>query len=1082
MIKAIRTSCVFPSLMLTLLWGTSLQLARGDWPTYQGDNHRSGIAAEGLTLPLTEAWTHKAVHPPLPAWPEMPARQDVYRRVYGLSPTVIFDRAFHVVVEGESLYYGSSSDDTIYCLDVSTGKTRWSFSTEGPVRLAPTLSEGKVYAGSDDGCVYCLDAAGGDLLWKHRVGPADRRLPGNGRLMSLWPVRCGTVVDGEFVYSCAGLFPSQGTYLCAVSAASGEAVWKRKVDVSSQGYLLASSSSLFVPTGRTRPHVYRRSDGRQIAAFPGGGKQESGFPGGGGCYAVLVDDLLVHCGGEKGGIQFSNALSREKIISAAGLRLIAKGPIAYVLRKDQLCAVDRAHYLQLKRLQDKKEKTAEDQKRIDELGAARKTYLKWEVPCRTPCEMIMAGDAIFVGGKDEVVAYSAADGGQLWTGTVQGKAYGLAPSGGCLFVSTDKGTIHCFRQEPRQSRPVIVSQRPGSPSRQPYPQDRWTPLYERAAHAAIEAAGVRKGYCLVLGVGTGRLAYQIAKRSEFRIVGVEADASKVAMARELLHQAGLYGGRIVIHQGKLDGLPYQKHFANLITSDETVRSGRLPPSASEVYRLLRPCGGVVVFILPTGDPGAQDLQGWGADVIPGWKVEKGLGGGSLGIARRGILEGAGEWTHFFADAGNSACSQDTIPQGPVDIQWFGRPGPRRMVDRHEKNVGPLYKNGRLFISGDNYILAVDAYNGTVLWERDLPDSIRLGAFKHCGNMVAMDDCLYVASANRCIALDVSSGEEKLALTVPDDSNDGNNEWGYLAVTDDILLGSTTKPGAAFRVQDVDTQVLIWRDSMPVVCSDRLFAVNRHTGKELWTYRPEEGVIVNPTIAVGGGRVYCVGSDNPKTREVADGRIKLDMLLDKGSHLAALDVHTGEVLWKHSARLEALEHVIFLSYAKETLVITGSKNVPRGEKECVRYDLHAFDAATGKPLWQSTQTPVPDHILQGPHGEQVQHSAIVGDTIYNTGFACDLRTGQPIPGWKWQKSDKCGTISTSASCAFSRYSIPRMFDLKSGRFTDLTSVTRPGCWINVIPAGRLILIPEASSGCTCYYSIQTSLALTPRDDK
>lgn len=104
-----------------------------------------------------------------------------------------------------------------------------------------------------------------------------------------------------------------------------------------------------------------------------------------------------------------------------------------------------------------------------------------------------------------------------------------------------------------------------------------------------------------------------------------------------------------------------------------------------------------------------------------------------------------------------------------------------------------------------------------------------------------------------------------------------------------------------------------------------------------------------------------------------------------------------------------------------------------------------------------------------------------DTIYDTGFALKLRTGEPIAGWKWQKSDKCGTVSMSASCAFSRYSNPRMFDLQSGDHTDLTQVTRPGCWINMIPAGGLVLIPEASSGCTCYYSIQTSLALSPRDD-
>jgi hypothetical protein len=55
----------------------------------------------------------------------------------------------------------------------------------------------------------------------------------------------------------------------------------------------------------------------------------------------------------------------------------------------------------------------------------------------------------------------------------------------------------------------------------------------------------------------------------------------------------------------------------------------------------------------------------------------------------------------------------------------------------------------------------------------------------------------------------------------------------------------------------------------------------------------------------------------------------------------------------------------------------------------------------------------------------------------------------------------------------------MFDLKTSAHTVLNTSVRPGCWINIIPAGGLILIPEASAGCTCGYAIQTSLALAPR---
>ena len=1063
------------AVMLVALSSAAAQTTNSDWPTYRGDSRRSGARSSPLKLPLKEAWAHKAAHPPRPAWPELPAAMDVWHRIRELAPTTTYDRAFHVAVVGDRLYFGSSADDTVYCLDGTTGEPRWSFVTEGPVRLAPTVADGRVYAGSDDGWVYCLDAAQGALLWKHRPGPADRRLAGNGRMISLWPVRCGIVVDGGAVYFAAGLFPDQGVYLCGLGAKDGHEIWKQKVDFSPQGYLLASSSRLFVPTGRTAPRVFERADGKALGALPGSGVDSRG----GGCFAVLLDDTVAHSSGESGGISFSHPGQKDKVVFATGTRLIADGPVAYIYGQQRLSALDRTQFAELARLEGKKKKSDADRKRIAQLGGRSKAYLKWEVPCPPTYEIVRCGETIFAGCDSRVAAYSTLDGSMLWKATVWGKAYGLAVAGDALYVSTDKGVIYCFKNAVDEDRDPLPTESlvPGSP----YPLDRLTPRYHEAAELALAATDARRGYCLVLGAGTGRLAYEIARRSQFQVVGVEPDAAKAALARRMLSQSGLYGARISIHHGPLDKLPYQKYSANLIVADETAAGGKLPFPAAEVYRVLRPCGGAIVLVQPPGGADQDALEHWGQDTIPDWKTEKLPSGFCVGSARRGPLDGAGEWSHFYGDAGNSACSRDAIEQGPMDVQWFGRPGPRRMPDRHDKNVGPLYKNGRLFVSGDNYVIAVDAYNGTVLWERDVPDSVRLGAFRHGGNMAAAADRLYVASGSECLALDAQTGQQKLALSVPLAPDGSSNEWGYLACDRDVLVGSVSPSGAAFRIQDLDTETLIWRDFMPVVCSSALFGRDRHSGESLWTYTPSDGVIINPTIAVGGDRVYCVESTNPESRNFADGRVKLDVLLGQGARLTALDVRTGKLLWQRAVHFEAFQHIIFLSYAQGTLIATGTKNVVVQNKGRVRYELHAFDAATGSPLWNNTQVPVPDHILQGPHGEQVQHPAIVAGTIYCTGFACELRTGEPIAGWKWQKSGHCGTLSTSAHCAFSRYANPRMFDLKTGRHTVLNEAIRPGCWINIIPAGGLVLVPEASSGCICGYPIQTSLALAPREN-
>mgnify|MGYP000923007825 FL=1 len=1065
--------CRWMALIVLTAWGLAAPLAlQADWPTFRADSRRSGVSTMELKLPLAEAWKHRATHAPSPAWPELPAEKDVWHRIQGLGPTTTFDRAYQVAIADGALCYASSADDTLYCLDAATGERRWSFTTEGPLRLAPTVAAGRLYLGSDDGLLYCLSPAG-QLLWKYRGAPADRRLPGNGRMMSLWPVRCGIVVEEGLVYFCAGLFPTQENYLCAIDAASGQERWKQKIDISSQGYLLASAEHLYVPTGRTALHLYQRADGKDGGALPGGGADKRA----GGCFAVLLDDMVLHSTGEAAGIHFTTPGSQEKIVFADGLRVVADGQFSYILTKDRLYALDRAHWLELSRLQAKKEKTAADRQRIAALGGTRKDYVKWDVTCPDCHELILVGQTLFAGTLNRVAAFDAADGRQLWMASVDGKAYGLAASDGALYVSTDKGLIHCFRPgTPPRSGPHTIEVPHALAKPSPYPTDAQTPLYEQAAQRAIQRCAVKKGYCLVLGAGTGRLAYEIARRSQLQVVGLEQDPQQVAQARRLLAEAGLYGVRISIHQGTLDQVRYAKHFANLIVSDEALLNGRLLSSAAEVHRLVRPCGGTLVIETPR-NVSPDKLAAWGRAAIAGWQVEP-TAQGHQAFAARGPVPGAGEWSHFYADPANTACSGDAFPPGPVDIQWFGRPGPRRMPDRHDKNVGPLYKNGRLFVSGDNYVVAVDAYNGTILWERDVPESVRLGAFRHSGSMAASEDRLYMAAGSDCLGLDAQTGKVHLTLSVPPAADGAPREWGYVAVVDDLLLGSATPAGAAFRHQTLDTEVLIWRDFMPVICSHELNAHQIPSGQPRWTYTARQGAIITPTIAAGNGRVYFVESADPQTLQIADGRVKIPLLVGQGTDLVALDLRSGETLWRKAVDLRALQHIVFLSYAQERLVITGSKNVTVDGAQRVRYDLAAFDAASGSPLWQTTQTPVPDHILQGPHGEQVQHSAIVGDAIYNTGFACHLHTGEPIPGWKWQKSGHCGTLSTSAACAFSRYGTARMFDLQSGQHTELTGVVRPGCWINILPAGGLVLMPEASAGCVCGYSIQASVALTP----
>jgi len=107
--------------------------------------------------------------------------------------------------------------------------------------------------------------------------------------------------------------------------------------------------------------------------------------------------------------------------------------------------------------------------------------------------------------------------------------------------------------------------------------------------------------------------------------------------------------------------------------------------------------------------------------------------------------------------------------------------------------------------------------------------------------------------------------------------------------------------------------------------------------------------------------------------------------------------------------------------------------------------------------------------------------IVGDTVYAEPYALDLRTGRsrmrrhPVTGAesRWAKFGHggCGILSASAKAIFGRYDGPVGYcDLAGDAGMFHLHGIRPGCYINTIPTGGLLLVPEASSGCRCGFHV------------
>ena len=129
-------------------------------------------------------------------------------------------------------------------------------------------------------------------------------------------------------------------------------------------------------------------------------------------------------------------------------------------------------------------------------------------------------------------------------------------------------------------------------------------------------------------------------------------------------------------------------------------------------------------------------------------------------------------------------------------------------------------------------------------------------------------------------------------------------------------------------------------------------------------------------------------------------------------------------------------------------------------------LTAFDAITGETKWDR-------------EAHYQSRLTLMDRTVIADGGAWDLLTGDPRK-LNFKRSYGCGVLSGGKDMLFFRSATLGYFDLaKNDKVRNFGGV-RPGCWINAIPAGGLVLVPDASAGCSCSYLNRSWFALEPMD--
>jgi len=1122
----------FPALGLAILLTSATHTSAADWNSFRNGNARTASTVERLKLPLKPLWTYSPPSPPRMAW-----SGETGRIVEGhvLRPRVNYDDAFHTAVVGNRVYFGSSADHQLHCVDLATGNPVWDFTTGGPVRLAPTVSGGRVYFGSDDGRAYCLNAADGKLVWKLRAGPGDEWLIARGEMISRWPVRTGVLVDGGIAYFGAGVFPHEDIFLYAVNAADGMIVWKRdnisesdagRNDLSPQGYLLANATTLFVPSGRSLPAAIDRKTGKQLFKGNAGWRGDAGGVVGG-TKALLADGQL-YSGGAHHFLTLDQKTGKVGYGYFEGKQMAVAGDDAFLATGTAIARVDRAKYaaasrqrlkleLQVKslarRLRGGKQGDAV-RKQMDELRkqirATAKEGVKWSRQSGLESVLLAAGDLVFAGGENKVVAFDADSGKDRWSMKVTGDVRGLAVANGRLLVSTTTGNIYCFGAGGAGSR---IRENSGVREGDGRILTNSATI-TAAAEQILKTSGVKSGFCLVLGSDTGRLAYELAKRSQLKVYGIEPDEKKVAESRRRLLAAGYYGHRVTIHQADLNDIPYSNYFANLIVSESSLRTGKVPGEPKRIARHLKPVGGVMCF----GHPSAlksgtkQAIESWLAETqlakgtakdTPGVSKAPGvLNKGNWITLTRGRLPGAGDWTHLYGNPGNIASTEDRRVRGGLGVLWYGDPGPGKMVNRHDGAVGPLAANGKLFVQGADSVMAYDAYNGRFLWEFGNKEALRTGVFQNYnpGNLVASKDALFVMIKNRCVQLDAETGKVRRIHSLPPPRSQApawerGREWGYVAYSNGVLYGTATvRKELASRLRR--------RGRRTDDATDAIFAIDAKTGKHLWTYQGKN--ISHHTIALGPDHAYFVDATltpkqraeflkqnkehlkklTGKARAEAEARLKRQDL-----RLAvAIDARSGKTVWSKPIDVTDCSKIgtgggeLTLMFQNNVLILCGAnanghywKQFLSGEFKQRR--LLALNSATGDKLWSKD-------------ANYRHRPIIIEDQIIAEPWSFELYTGEqktrphPLTGknvpWSIiRPGHHCGMLTGSPNMLMFRSGYTGFYDLESDSGTRHFAGHRLGCWINAIPANGLVMIPEASAGCVCLFSIASTITMEPR---
>ncbi|EDM28646.1 hypothetical protein LNTAR_08754 [Lentisphaera araneosa HTCC2155] len=586
----------------------------------------------------------------------------------------------------------------------------------------------------------------------------------------------------------------------------------------------------------------------------------------------------------------------------------------------------------------------------------------------------------------------------------------------------------------------------------PIPLETKSSLALQSAQEILKLSKNSHGHLAIFGKTSESLLLALAAQSKMQISYFHDNDALVNKLRLSLYKNKLYGSRINAY--------YYKDLKNLSLSQNIFNtlllSGVKSSTIEKLVKHVKPSG---VLISTSKIPPHADF--------------KTIAHKKFSIAKKMELKGQGQWLSQYGSGNNSTYSGESLnnmsSSENLKLQWIGRPGGDFGIDRNPRMPAPLSANGRLFHQGMNRMAALDAHNGSILWTLEIPKLRRVNIPRDASNWCTDGEIVYTAINDHILLINAKDGKVINHYSLEMKERMKNYEWGFIGQDKDRIYGSSVRPESIYKEYYGNNQ---WYDNLNdkstgKVCSESFFALSKK-GERLWTYKL--GLIINTSICYQNELIYFVETRNPEVLQLEDSRITEEQLWNN-QFLVCLNAKSGKVVWEKDIDTVDGDIVFYMQSTDKSLLISLSNSKNK------KYYIYNFDIKNGKPVWEVNHNWPSSH-----HSGHMLHPVIVDNTIYQEPMAYNIISGKQIRKGIGKREGCHNYVGIKQGLVFRGTSRQISIWSKETGKTSTWSRLRPSCWLSMIPASGMLLVPEGGAGCSCGGWIETSLGFSPWETK